>query len=229
MASVENRSRFTVSVKHRPDLTIEFPHTRRSDAIKYLESLRDKGYKPAIARADDNLWVRIRGKGCKATSVPASSYDEAERIIQRIEAEQRNGLFIDYRAGHLVTGAELMLEYLEKEVPKHRGKDVEKYTIQGWVDDRLGVLLRQHQARERAILAGGAPDVVKARRLPRRNLEGCRSHSHASRGRTSSRTLWNASRRMTWHPRPSTGSWTCSRRYARGRSRSRRFTSTGTR
>jgi integrase len=174
VATIENRSRYTVSVKHRPDLTREFPHDKADSAQSYLKALRHQGYKPALTQGEDRLWVRIRQKGHKAFSAPAASYAEAEQIIQRIESDRAVGLFVDYRKGHLVTAAQLMQEYLEAEVPKHKGRDVEKYTIRGWIDDSTGELARRLDDRQRALDRGETPPAIRARREPRRSLEWLR-------------------------------------------------------
>ena len=63
MATIEIRSRFTVSVKHRPDLAREFPHDKATQARAYLEALRTQGHKPTLTQGEDQLWVRIRQKG----------------------------------------------------------------------------------------------------------------------------------------------------------------------
>jgi integrase len=174
MATIENRSRFTVTVRHRADLTRAFPHTEAEQARAYLEALRGQGYKPVLTQGDDRLWVRIRQKGHKAFAAPASSYDEAEQIIKRVESDRAVGLFVDYRQGHLVTAAELLQEYLEKEVPRHKGKDVETYTIRGWIEDSTGELARRLDDRQRALDRGETPPAIRARREPRRSLEWLR-------------------------------------------------------
>ncbi len=174
MATIENRSRYTVSVKHRPDLTREFPHDKAGSAQSYLKALRHQGYKPVLTQGEDRLWVRIRQKGHKPFSAPAASYDEAEGIIKRIESDRAVGLFVDYRQGHLVTAAQLMQEYLEEEVPKHKGRDVEKYTLRGWIADSTGELARHLDDRQRALDRGEKPPAIRARREPRRNLEWLR-------------------------------------------------------
>ena len=171
MATIENRSRFTVSVKHRPDLTQEFPHDKAGPAQAYLKALRAQGYRPTLTQAEDNLWVRVRRKGQKPFAASAASYDEAEQIIKRIESDRTVGLFIDYRQGHLITAAELLQDYLEKEVPKHKGRDVEKYTIRGWIEDSSRELARRLDARQRALDRGETPPAIRARREPRRSLE----------------------------------------------------------
>ena len=42
MAAIENRSRYTVSVKRRPDLAKVFPHDRKARALEYLDTLLDE-------------------------------------------------------------------------------------------------------------------------------------------------------------------------------------------
>jgi integrase len=171
VATIENRSRYTVTVRHRADLTKQFPHTQAAQARAYLTALRAQGYRPVLTQGEDQLWVRIRQRGHKPFAAPAASYAEAERIIARIESDRTVGLFVDYREGHLVTAAQLMQEYLETEVPKHKGKDVEAYTIRGWIEDSTGQLARRLDDRQRALDRGETPPAIRARREPRRNLE----------------------------------------------------------
>jgi integrase len=171
MATIENRSRFIVTVRHRADLTQQFPHTQAEQARTYLTALRTQGYKPVLTQGEDQLWVRIRQKGHKPFAAPAASYDEAEQIIKRIESDRAVGLFVDYREGHRVTAAQLMQEYLEQEVPKHKGADVEKCTIRGWIEDSTGELARRLDDYQRARDRGQSPPAIRARREPRRMLQ----------------------------------------------------------
>lgn len=171
--NIENRSRYTVAVKRRPDLTREFPFHREKDAVAYLHELRADGHRPVLSQAEDQLWVRIREKGQKDFSAPAASRDEAQDIIETLRQERKRGLFVDYRQGHLVTGAELMQQFLETEVPRHKEstRAWEACTIRGWLEDSRGELQRRIADRKRALEAGEVPEVIRARRMPRRNLE----------------------------------------------------------
>jgi hypothetical protein len=63
MASIENRSRFVVAVKGRPDLTLEFPFSEAEAARTYLEKCRAEGFKPKLTQNENNFLVRIRNKG----------------------------------------------------------------------------------------------------------------------------------------------------------------------
>jgi integrase len=171
--NIENRSRYLVKVKGRSDLTQEFPFHREDDAVAYLHKLRSDGHRPVLTQAEDQLWVRIREKGFKPFSAPASSMEEARDIIETLRQERKRGLFVDYRQGHLVTGADLLQQYLESEVPRHKAstREWEECAIQGWLEDSRGDLQRRMDERVRAIAAGEVPEVIRARRIPRRNLE----------------------------------------------------------
>jgi integrase len=171
--NIENRSRYTVRVKGRPDLKQEFPFHREADAVAYLHRLRADGHRPVLTQAEDKLWVRIREKGFKPFSAPASSMEEARDIIETLRQERKRGLFVDYRQAHLITGADLLQRYLESEVPRHKASTREWDTcaIRGWIEDSRGDLQRRIDERTRAIAAGEIPEVIRARRIPRRNLE----------------------------------------------------------
>jgi hypothetical protein len=49
MASITNRSRYTVTVTRRPDLTKSFPHTAKGRATEHCESLRRQGLTPRLS------------------------------------------------------------------------------------------------------------------------------------------------------------------------------------
>ena len=63
MATVENRSRYCVTVKNRDDLTRRFPFTQLAKAEAYRDSLREVNCKPRITQEEDQFFVRIRQKG----------------------------------------------------------------------------------------------------------------------------------------------------------------------
>lgn len=173
MAAIENRSRYTVSVKRRPDLAKDFPHDRKAKAVEYFDGLIDEGYEAVLEQADDNLWVRIRQRGHKPQSFPVTSYEEAGDLIETLRQEHKRGLFIDYRKAHLVTGAGLMQQYLETEVPKHKTttRDYETVMIRGWIEDSQNLLAKRIAEHNRATDAGETPESIKARRVPRDCLE----------------------------------------------------------
>ena len=135
MASIENRSRFVVSVKNRDDLERTFAHNGEKQLKAYLAELKDQGYKPKLARTNDSYAVRIRQVGRVTQCLFASSEQEAIDIKQRVESERRNGLFVDYAKGRSVTFADLMTRYLREEAPRHKGFEIEAYTLNAMLAD----------------------------------------------------------------------------------------------
>ena len=105
MASITNRSRYTVSVTRRPELTRSFSHTAKARANEYCATLRAQGLKPKIRQGTDAWFVRI-GSGRHRASFSARSLDEARHTVNEIEAQRARGLMIDYTAAHRITFAE---------------------------------------------------------------------------------------------------------------------------
>jgi len=135
MASIENRSRFIVTVQNRPDLTQSFAYTRERELKVYIASLKANGYKPKLARTNDSFAIRIRGVGRRTQCLYASTEQEAIDIRQRVELERRNGLFVDYAKGRSVSFADLMVRYLREESPRHKGFEVEGYILNAILAD----------------------------------------------------------------------------------------------
>lgn len=134
MASIENRSRYVVTVQNRDDLTKTFACNREAKLKAYIAHLKAQGYKPKLSRTNDNYLVRVRA-GKTQQTLPASSEQEALDIKQRIELERRNGLFIDYSKGRRVSFADLLARYLREESPRHKGFEVEGYIINAMLAD----------------------------------------------------------------------------------------------
>jgi integrase len=135
MASIENKSRFVVSVQHRDDLTKTFAHSREGELKTYVSQLKAQGYKPKLSRTNDSYIVRVREAGKTKQCLPARSEQEAIDIKQRIELERRNGLFVDYSKGRSVTFADLLARYLREVSPRHKGFEVEGYIINAMLAD----------------------------------------------------------------------------------------------
>src|SRR5438067_1041578 len=117
MASIENRSRYVVTVQKREDLTETFACNRENDLKAYLARLKSEGFKPKLSRTNDIYAIRIREQGQPRQTLYASSEQEAIDIKQRIELERRNGLFVDYAKGRSVTFADLLARYLREVAP----------------------------------------------------------------------------------------------------------------
>lgn len=92
MASIENRSRFIVTVQNSEDLTQTFAYNREKQLKFYLAELKAGGYKPKLGRTNDSFAIRVREAGHRPLCLYALSEKEAIDIKQRLELERRNGL-----------------------------------------------------------------------------------------------------------------------------------------
>lgn len=134
MAHIENRSRIQVKVKNRDDLTRLFAHNHAEAAQRYCATLRDQQLKPLVALLDEAYMVRYYVHG-KRKGFTATSAVEAEAIQKRIEADQYNGLFVDYTQAHQTSFADLLIRYLKEEAPRKKGFAVIGYQINMWLED----------------------------------------------------------------------------------------------
>ncbi|WP_345811821.1 site-specific integrase [Paraburkholderia sp. PREW-6R] len=135
MASIENRSRYEVTVRNRDDLTKTFPHTAKSRAETYCQLLTAQRLKPKLGRLDDCYVVRDRSVSRKSQTLPASSAKEAKEILDTLKAEHKRSLFIDYAQGFKTTFADLLIRYLREESPRHKSFEVEAYKINALLED----------------------------------------------------------------------------------------------
>ncbi|MCF8157310.1 MAG: site-specific integrase [Rhodoferax sp.] len=135
MASIENRSRFVVSVKNREDLTQTFAYNREKQLKAFIAELKAAGYKPQLSRTDDVFAIRVRDGGRLKQCLYASSEQEAIDIKIRLELERRNGLFIDYAKGRRVSLGDLLARYLREIAPRHKGFEVEGYIVNAILED----------------------------------------------------------------------------------------------
>ncbi len=135
MASIENRSRFIVTVQNREDLAETFAYNREAALKACIARLKADGYKPKLTRTNDSFAIRIREAGQRRQTLYASSEQEAIDTKQRIELERRNGLFVDYAKGRSVTFADLLARYLREVSPRHKGFEVEGYIINALLAD----------------------------------------------------------------------------------------------
>jgi len=138
MATIVNRSRYTVSVKNHDNLYREFPFTQLEQAKRYATEL-GKEFKVKFGQKEDSLLIKIIHKGYKPVCFTCGSLQEAEDAISRIEAERRTGLFLDYTKAHTVTFEDLLRKYVKEEGPKNKGwEKSEKYKLLGWLADLDG-------------------------------------------------------------------------------------------
>ena len=153
MATIENRSRFSVTIKHRADLSRFFPFTKLAQAGAYMDELSKQGFKPKLDQLDEHWLVRIRKTGHKPLQATFESQHEADTFVMKVEEERRRGLFADYTKAHKTTFAELLVRYLQDEAPRHKSHDILAYKIEGWLEDsgEQGVrLLSRHRDALRA-------------------------------------------------------------------------------
>ena len=158
MASIENRSRIRVTVRNRDDLTRTFSHNADKAIQRYVQTLQLQGLKPRLASLDDHYVVRTRSVAHKNQFLTAHSEAEAIAIKQRIESEQRQGLFIDYAKGHKTTLADLLIRYLRDEAPRDKSFEVLGYKINAWLED--AGLPRQNLAEIRDAHPNPCPTVA---------------------------------------------------------------------
>lgn len=135
MASIENRSRFKVTVQNRHDLTLTFSHSGVKAVKAYVEELKAKGFKPKASRLNNSFAVRVRQVGYPDQTLFAASEDEAVEIQQRVESERRKGLFVDYGKARRFSFGNLLARYLHEESPRHKGFEVEGYIINAILED----------------------------------------------------------------------------------------------
>lgn len=135
MASIENRSRFQVSVKNRSELTKTFAHTSKSKAEEYCQSLASQKLKPKLTRLDDTFIVRIRSQGCDEQILRAKSLEEAKLFKAKLKVEHAQGLFINYAKAQSTTLADLLIRYLWEEAPRNKSFEVEAYKINAMLQD----------------------------------------------------------------------------------------------
>ena len=75
MATIENRSRFIVTVANRDDLLKTFPHSKRADAMAYVRQLSTEyGFKPKLSRGEQQLHRPLPRGGLSRSLSPMCDY-----------------------------------------------------------------------------------------------------------------------------------------------------------
>jgi integrase len=135
MATIDNRSQFTVSVQNRKDLDRSFPYSQTKKVEQYVGDLRRQGFRPRIERADDTYFVRIRQKGYPVLQRTVASLEEAEALVNRITVQRNDGLVIDYAKAHQTTFADCIVRYMREECVRHKGFEMETYKLNAMLED----------------------------------------------------------------------------------------------
>jgi integrase len=153
VATLENRSRYCVSVKNRDDLTAFFPFSKFAATQAHMASLRQQGLKPKATQLDEHWLVRIRQTGFPAEQATFKSRAEAEQYVLKVEEERSRGLFVDYTKAHRTSFAEVLVTYMERELTaQKKSAQMVRYKIEGWLEDsgpKGVVLLQAHRERQR--------------------------------------------------------------------------------
>ncbi len=177
MASIENRSRFVVTVQKKEDFTKTFAYTREKEATSYIAELKAAGYNPKLSRMDDRFAIRVRDAGHRKQCLYENTLGEALKTQNRIEVERRSSLFIDYAKGRSVTFGDLLTRYLREVSPRHKGFEVEGYIINAILVD--SGLLRVDVAKAYTDHKNSHPSLAKTKfRKP--SGKGVRTPSPAS-------------------------------------------------
>lgn len=149
MATIQNRSRITVKVKRRHDITRSFPYNALDKVEAYVKELRSRGLRPEAKQGDDTWEVRVRDKGYPPQNITCHSRQEAEALVKKLDAERSTGLVRDYTKAHKVTFAHLLVRYL-REFKKKSAKVV-AYKVEAWLEDSGDAgkeLLAAHRAEQ---------------------------------------------------------------------------------
>lgn len=163
MASVDNRSRYIVSVKNNETLTKEFGFRRFKEAENYLATLRASGYSSAkLTRADDCFLVRFRELRLRRFSRHVKSRDKARELIELVESQSNNETPLDYLLG-AISFAKLADRYIEEICKTHKGGTVEAYTLSSMLRDAGYV--SKLEARSRTARAEKKQASEEAKRL----------------------------------------------------------------
>jgi integrase len=167
MATIMNRSKWTVSVKNREDLNRTFPFNESAKIRAYIAKLRkEEEVNPDARQAEDTFLIRIRQKGYAPCTETADTLQAAEDYVLRIKSERRSGLFIDYSKAHRTTMAKIMKLYIDSVCDHHKGGYIEEGTLLGFINDSdpEGKIMKRRKPK-----MGPTADVV--RHVKRRHLE----------------------------------------------------------
>ena len=82
MASIENRSRYVVSVQNRDALTKTFAFNREAALKQYIADLKAQGFKPKLSRTNDAYVVRMYPDEDKAWWIYVEPRGIADMVIE---------------------------------------------------------------------------------------------------------------------------------------------------
>lgn len=135
MASIENRSPFTVTVKNRDDLAKTFTFDSKKKARHYYQELETQGFKPKLTQEDTKWVVRVRSVANNTQFLRARTKAEAIALQARIEYEQAQYIMPDYSMAQKTSLADVLIRYLKDELPRLKSYWVEAYKINAMLED----------------------------------------------------------------------------------------------
>lgn len=175
MASISNRSAFTVTVPGHRDkkkYTRTFVYGKLKDAEAYMRALIEQGLTPDIAQAEDTFQVKVIRKGHKDQFKTFKTLAEAETYVKRIESEEDQGLFRDYTQAAKTTTADLIRRYMEEDCPSMKGGDNYIIILRAMLEDSTHELRKRIAQRKAEIKEyGKALTPLGANRQPMTSLE----------------------------------------------------------
>lgn len=172
MATIENRSPFTITVAKHPELTKTFAYKRKRDALDYLTSLGAAGHDPDITQAAEAFQVRVRHLGRKAQILTFRTLAEAEAFVTQLDADRTRKIFRDYSEAAKTTTADLIRRYIEEDCPGLKGGANYTIILRAMLADSTHELRRLIEQRKQEAKEYGAPRTpLKANREPMTSLE----------------------------------------------------------
>jgi len=175
VATIQNRSSFVVSSSRKLEVRRTFPFNKVKQAAEYLTTLKAEYPKARIEQLEDTIFVRIRNRGHANIETTLGSYEAAEDFVSFVEAERRQGTVVDYGKLLKTTMADLIVKYIDKELPRQKGGEQYEYVFRAMLEDSEGALESQIAQRERELKETGQSSIeITATRTPMGCLEWMR-------------------------------------------------------
>lgn len=145
-SSILNRSPFMAVVRSDATLSRRFSVADRKKAEAYVDSLSSRGIKARLVQLETSFQLRVRRKGVPEQFITFATFEQAEQVRLRIEANLAVSIVRDYAVAARTTLRDLLERYLKEVVPAHKGADVEATRIrrmlrdEAFVDKKLAAL-----------------------------------------------------------------------------------------
>jgi len=172
VATIQNRSNFVVSSSRKLEERRTFPFNKVKQAAEYLKTLKAEYPKARIEQLEGTIFVRIRNRGHANIETTLGSYEAAEDFVSFVETERRQGIVVDYGKSLKTTTADLIVKYIDEELPRQKGGEQYEYVFRPMLEDSEGALESQIAQRERELKETGQSSIeITATRTPMGCLE----------------------------------------------------------